>query len=112
MTNRKIPQGRGALRALLVAPRTFAFYVCMGGCMRSLYFTFAGETCPFDDCGVPGADGRTIDFRSRSPLTPAPDGTATPTAPKRRGPAGGRRRSGKRRRRARAEDHNAATPAG
>jgi hypothetical protein len=84
MSDRSRPQGRGALRALLIAPRTFAYYVCVKGCMRSLYFTYAGEACPFDDCGAPitaecyvqgeiaGADGRAIDFRSRSPLTPAP----------------------------------------
>jgi hypothetical protein len=75
MSDRRRPQGRGALRALLIAPRPFAYFVCVHGCMRSLYFTFAGEECPHCDtlitaeCYVqgemPGADGLEIDFRRR-----------------------------------------------
>lgn len=107
--DRKRPFGSsGVLASLYISPRTYAFFVCPR-CLRELYFTLAGETCPLEfggaECGalitaehyvqgeMPDARGGVIDFRSRSPLFPPPaDGRATRQQRRR----GGRRRSGKR----------------
>lgn len=50
MVYRKRPLGSsGVLAALLISPREFAYAVC-GACSRRLYYTYAGEDCPF--CGA------------------------------------------------------------
>lgn len=110
MVNRKRPFGSsGVLAALLIAPRSFAYYIC-SGCMRTLFYTYAGETCPFDDCGalvtaefyvegyMPDARGREIDFRAGE-HEPRSGGRAA------RRPVGrGARRGGRRRPAANAAD--------
>lgn len=102
MTDRKKPRGAsGALAGLLISPRTWSYFVC-GGCMRDLFFTHEGETCPHCECSelwyvegeMPDSNGNTIDFRSRSPLTPSPGNEGRANRPN--GRHGGRRRSGKR----------------
>jgi hypothetical protein len=73
--NRKRPFGSsGVLAALLIAPRTFSFCVCMG-CLRDLFYTYPGEECPHcgaavtAECYVEGelpaqADGHRLDLRA------------------------------------------------
>jgi hypothetical protein len=103
--NRKRPFGSsGVLAALLIAPRSFAYCVCMG-CLRDLFYTYPGEECPH--CGaavtaeayvegeMPGVDGHKIDFRSRSPLAPSPQPNAAQPSGTKTG-TGRRRQSGKR----------------
>lgn len=117
MSDRKRPRGSsGVLAALLIAPRTFCYCVCMS-CLRDLFYTYVGETCPH--CGavltaecyvegeLPDASGHLIDFRSRSPLAPSPQPTAALPSGTKTG-TGRRRHSGKYRPRATVRERVAA----
>lgn len=119
--DRKKPRGSsGVLAALLISPRTFSFCVCPG-CMRNLYYTYVGESCP--GCGtritpeyhvegeIPDADGNLIDFRAEAHEPRRREGAALPHASrgrKGRKRNGGRRRSGKFRPEATVREHVAA----
>lgn len=114
--HRPIPNGhRGAIATLLIAPRTWSYYIC-GACLRELYFTYAGESCPhcdstdlwYDEGGLPGErGGLRKEFRAEAHSTPALDVSAARPA----NGNGGRRRSGKRPRRNRGGGRERSVPA-
>lgn len=55
--DRKRPEGTsGVLAALLIAPRTFCYCVC-SRCLRELFYTYPGESCPFCDAPVYFVEG-------------------------------------------------------